>query len=480
MRMKPRFCGVPVLLVSLVTALAAAQTASTAPAERKALSLTLYTSGSSLVRDTRAVNLPQGFVQLRFPDVADQLLPDSVQVESTTAAGKISVIGQSYSYGLLSSYSLMRAYVGKKITLVMPGMKDGSEADEPVEATLLAAPGPVFLINGKVETGIKVNRYIFPSVPAGLTAQRSLTFQVENEHPGPRDVRVSYLTNGLNWAANYVLTVTSDWKTARLAGRALIHNESGADFPNAAVQVVAGELHRVSEGRPFGGLGNMSPPSARYAMAAPASPVQRPFAGYHLYTLQQRLDLLNNASQQAPLLPAAEIRITRTYEVNGQAYYNQAAQPEASLKRPVELQLEFENRKANSLGAPLPAGIARVYKNDSSGRLQLVGEDRMEGTAEGERVTLNLGNAFDVVEDGKQTDFQKLGPNSAEASYEIALRNHQSQPIVVTVNEPFNGDWQILSSSLAYTKTSSTSAQFSVPVPANGETVLKYRVRTQW
>lgn len=150
------------------------------------------------------------------------------------------------------------------------------------------------------------------------------------------------------------------------------------------------------------------------------------------------------------------------------------------VRRPVELRLKFENRKSNSLGIPLPAGIARVYMEDASGREQLIGEDQSRDTATDETVTLDLGNAFDVTEQEKQTDFKRLGLRETEAAYEITLRNHQAQAITVAVNEPFSGDWQILSSSLPYTKTSATSARFDVPVPAEGQTVLKYRVRVQW
>jgi hypothetical protein len=38
----------------------------------------------------------------------------------------------------------------------------------------------------------------------------------------------------------------------------------------------------------------------------------------------------------------------------------------------------------------------------------------------------------------------------------------------------------MLSSSYKYTKTAAFAAQFDVPVKANGESVLKYRIRAHW
>jgi hypothetical protein len=52
--------------------------------------------------------------------------------------------------------------------------------------------------------------------------------------------------------------------------------------------------------------------------------------------------------------------------------------------------------------------------------------------------------------------------------------------VTVDVNEPIAGDWRMISASHTHTKTDAWAAQFTVPVAANGETVLKYRVRVRW
>lgn len=450
-------------------------------AEQKDLSISVYRSGSAMVRDTRQLEIPQGTVQLKFSDVARELLPDSVQLDSP----HLILLQQTYAYDLLNPHSLLQAYVGKTLTAVVIRRQNGSDVETPVQATLLAgSPTPVLEINGKIETDLHVDHYIFPSVPANLSAKPALLLLLQNQHSGEQNVRVSYFTNGLTWAANYVLKVGSDWKTADLSARAAINNRSGADYSHAKVQLVAGEVRRIYEGVIGGVVGGVPGPPAPRPKVMIADrmgpPPQQPFAGYHVYTLRQSVDLPNNNLKQVVLIEPRHIQISRICEVNGQVYYNQGVEPGAALDTPVALRVKFENQKANSLGMPLPAGVVRVYKNDATGREQLIGEDQIQDTASDETVTLNPGNAFDVTEKAKQTDFKRLGPRETEASYEITLRNHQSQAIVVAVNEPFGGDWQILSSSLSYTKTSSTSARFDVPVPANGGTVLKYQVRVQW
>jgi hypothetical protein len=124
----------------------------------------------------------------------------------------------------------------------------------------------------------------------------------------------------------------------------------------------------------------------------------------------------------------------------------------------------------------------RVYQSDSSGGVQFVGEDRIDHTPKDETIKLKIGNAFDVVCERKQTDFQRyqLAANTFELEYEITLRNHKTIPVTVEVNEPIGGTWRILQSSHPFNKTAAAAAQFMIPVAPDGTQVLKYRVRVTY
>ena len=141
---------------------------------------------------------------------------------------------------------------------------------------------------------------------------------------------------------------------------------------------------------------------------------------------------------------------------------------------------QFKNEEKAGLGMPMPAGTVRVYQSDSNGGVQFVGEDRIDHTPKDEAINLKIGNAFDVVCERKQTDFQKIASNVYEVEYEITLRNHKTAPVTVEVNEPIGGTWRMLQSSHEWTKTSAWAAQFAVPVGADGTAVLKYRVRVTY
>ena len=129
---------------------------------------------------------------------------------------------------------------------------------------------------------------------------------------------------------------------------------------------------------------------------------------------------------------------------------------------------------------PLPKGIIRVYKKDGAGNAQFIGEDRVDHTPKNEKVRLKLGDAFDVTVDKKQTDFKKLAGTGKynymfESAYELVLKNAKKEPVVVTVQEPMPGDWQVLSESQPHTKGSSNTAVWKVSIPAEGSTKLVYR-----
>jgi hypothetical protein len=181
------------------------------------------------------------------------------------------------------------------------------------------------------------------------------------------------------------------------------------------------------------------------------------------------------------MLGASRFPVEKRYVVEGQAfYYHNAMHPGSPIKDLVQVYYQFRNEERAGLGMPMPAGVVRVYQADSSGGVQFVGEDRITHTPKDETLNLKIGNAFDVVCEREQTDFEKISSSVYEVEYEITLRNHKAAPVTVEVNEPVGGTWRMLQASHPWTKTAAWAAGFTVPVAADGETVLRYRVRVTY
>jgi hypothetical protein len=127
-------------------------------------------------------------------------------------------------------------------------------------------------------------------------------------------------------------------------------------------------------------------------------------------------------------------------------------------------------------------GIVRVYKKDSKGGAQFIGEDSIDHTPKNEEVRLKLGDAFDITARRKQTDFKRLAGTKKysyiyESAFEIEIKNAKSEDVTVTVLEPMPGYWEIMEKNHNFTKEASNAAKFLVNVPAEGNSVLKYRVK---
>jgi len=208
---------------------------------------------------------------------------------------------------------------------------------------------------------------------------------------------------------------------------------------------------------------------------------QESFSEYHLYTLGRKTTINNAETKQVSMLGGTGVPVQKRYVVDGQSfYYRNVGHPGAPIKDVVQVFYQFKNEEKSGLGMPMPAGVVRVYQADSRGGVQFVGEDRIDHTPKDETLNLKIGNAFDVVCERNQVDFEKIAANTYEVEYEITLRNHKTTPVRVEVNEPIGGTWRMIRSSHEWTKTAAWAAQFNVPVAAEGEAVLKYRVRVTY
>jgi hypothetical protein len=317
-------------------------------------------------------------------------------------------------------------------------------------------------------------------VPDTLRDKPTLVMSLVNPTAGEQNLELSYLTGGLSWRADYVAELNADDSTLDLNGWVTLKNQSGAAYPNAKLQLVAGDLNRVREEQPA--------PRAMVAMAAKADNAaemrQESLFEYHLYTLQRPTTLADNQTKQVALMSATRVPVKKEFLLQGADYYYSGQVGEIGQKLKVGVFVDFQN-KGEGLGIPLPKGVIRVYKQDSQGNALFVGEDRIDHTPKNETVRLKLGDAFDVTADKKQTAFQKLAGSGRytylfESAYEIVLKNAKPEAVSVTVREPMPGDWTMLSESHAHIKAASGTAEWKVVVPAEGQTTLTYRVRVRY
>ena len=443
--------------------------------DQTGVAVTVYNVNLGLVKDQREIKLPRGKGELRFMDVASKIIPTSVSIKSLVDPETLQILEQNYEYDLLNPQKLLDKYVGKEVKLYYKNPY--SEREEIVTATLLSNNGgPIFKIGDEITFG-HPGRVIFPGVPKNLISKPTLVWLIENGLSSVQRIEASYLTNGINWQADYVVTLNEKDDKAGLSGWVTIDNKSGTTYEDAKLKLVAGDVHRVKDEYEY--RDKMLRVAEAAAKAAPEF-VEEEFFEYHIYTLQRPSTIKDNQTKQISLVTADNIPIEKELLFHGARYYYYSQYGEAMSNQKVGVFIEMENKKENNLGIPMPKGTVRVYKHDREGSLQFVGEDSIDHTPKDEKVRVKLGDAFDVVGSRKQTDWKKIASDTYEAGFEISLRNHKKEDVVVKVIEPIPGDWKMLSSSHEYNKTEAFTAEFNIPVLKDKETKLTYRVRMRF
>jgi hypothetical protein len=456
--------------------------------ESQGVSLTIYNQDFGLVRDLRKISLVEGVNHVRFEDVAARIDPTSVSFQSLTAPNAVVVHEQNYQYDLMDQDTILARSVGKELKFRQ--YLSGGKVSE-LSGILLNPPqSKVFDSGGGSQTraqgivlktaeGVVLNpsgQVQLAELPSGLLSRPSLVWKLEASQGGEQQTEIAYQTGGISWKCDYVAILSKDDERSDLTSWVTLDNKSGATYRNAALKLLAGDVHRIVPASVSfeGGM-----PMLQGATNGTIGPQfqEQSFSEYHLYSLQGRTDVRDNETKQMSLFNAQAIPVRKLF-------IYEAAEPEpyfdSAVGNPkVQIKFELANSEKNHLGMPMPKGKVRVYKKDQDGDLQFVGEDEIDHTPRDEKVRLYIGDAFDLVGERRQKSVVKVSSRITRYTYEISLRNHKNTEVNIVDVEHSDGDWTILNSSMQYSKKDSHTFEFSAKVPANGETRITYEIEVR-
>jgi len=444
--------------------------------DQKSVEVTVYNNNLGLVKDIRSIDLPKGEGELRFMDVASKIMPVTVHVESLNLPGELAVLEQNYEYDLMNQDKLLDKYVGKEIKIISWTTYEDKKEKEEVDAVLLSNnKGQIYKIEDEIYLGHPGYK-VLPKIPENLIAKPTLTWLYQNRSQQAHDLEVSYLTNGIKWKADYIVLLNKDDTSSDLTGWVTLDNKSGATYKDAKLKLVAGEVNRVS-GMEGGAIGRRGSDDIHFeAMSVPQF-AEESFFEYHIYDLQRKTTIKNKQTKQVSLLEANAVDVKKEFIVEGQQhYYRSNYGGRKDLKSPVNVYLKFKNSEENNLGMPLPAGIMRLYKEDSKGSLQFIGEDSIKHTPKDEEVKLKIGEAFDIVVERLQVSYSRPNSRVYESEWEITIRNHKKEDIVVVLLEPMFGDWRLMSPTHEFKKIDASTVRYDVDVAKDEEVKVKYKV----
>jgi hypothetical protein len=482
-------------------------------------SLTVYNQNFAVVRQPLVLDLAAGVSTAQVTDITARLEPDSVILRDPQGKRVIQILEQSYRADPISQGLLLSLYEGKEIEFLVargegkeqivrgkiirsgyrPSRAGPEDFRNPYYEYLRRQAGyvseeanqPVIEVEGKLRFSLP-GLPLFPSLGDDTILKPTLYWVLETDQAGRLEAEISYVTGGMSWEADYSMVAPAEGEVIDVIGWVTMDNQSGKTFENTRIKLMAGDVSKVQE-VVMGLTGAV--PSAPAGRALPAVS-EKAFEEYHLYTLARPTTLRDRETKQVEFLRAEGVQAQRLYVYDGarldpsryrgrlpenlrnERDYGTQSNPKVWVMR------EFKNSRENHLGVPLPKGRTRFYRRGDDGQLEFIGENVIDHTPRDETVRVYIGDAFDLVGERRQMDYQvDTVRKSLDETFEIKLRNRKEAGTVeIRVVEHLYrwSSWEVVEKSDPFTKTESQTIEFRVPVPAGEEKIVRYKVHYTW
>ena len=158
----------------------------------------------------------------------------------------------------------------------------------------------------------------FPSATDGLLLKPTLRWQIDSDAAAHFSAELAYITGGLDWDATYnvVAPQSSDVtgnEEADVHGWVTIHNQSGTEFPQARIKLMAGDVAKIAPqtGHNFAQLRMIA--GAEAVSVGGPQVTQKAFDDFHLYDLNRTVALRDGETKQVQFIDAANVSMRRTY-----------------------------------------------------------------------------------------------------------------------------------------------------------------------
>jgi hypothetical protein len=473
-------------------------------------SLTIYNGNFAVVRNTIPLDLKDGINHVSYTGITAQVEPDSVILRDPKGKTNLSVVEQNYRGDTVSQGFLLSLNERKTIDFRVPGVDGGAPTivegkiirsgyspsqrnnddswNDPSQPT--SDDTPLVEVDGKLQFGLP-GLPLFPELGTDSILRPTFEWTIDSNRSGTLNAELAYITEGFNWLAAYDVVEPETGSTIDITAWVTIDNESGEEFDNAKIKLMAGDVNKLAP-QPEE-LGARATTMGAFTLATTAT--QKAFDEYHLYTLPNATTLRNHETKQVQFLHASNVSSQEVYVYDGANIdpdqYSNSSYDNIRNDRDygtdsndkVTIEQDFDNTAANGLGVPLPAGRIRFYRKDHDGQIEFIGENDIDHTPKDEPVKIVTGEAFDLVGSRTQTDYTVDVANARlDESFLITLKNHKSTMVNVKVVEHLyrSLNWTITASSGPFVKVDSKTISFNVPIGPNAQKQVTYTAHYTW
>lgn len=311
------------------------------------------------------------------------------------------------------------------------------------------------------------------SFPGGKP--QHLIWHIKSEVDGQVRVSVSYFTSGLTWNMDYTAVVYDTRNKVQFSGFVRIYNNSGEDYPGAAVRLIVGKINLVEKiadlasrrGLNLNVLDEENKRRLRRDVLRSAfrraesvaldekgyytdkkKIVKEGLSEYFMFTIPGQETIRHGWSKRMRALHSDRVNFREEFRLNSQRY--------GSL--PVRF-LIWKNDKKQGLGeSPLPDGILRLYSEDGTGLSGWLGKVKLNFVPMQAPLEVNLGQD-PLISAGKsllQVSRRKFSVRYRSYSrtpyiqgwdlfqeFQLQAVNRYARPISLIWEEQFPGDVEL-------------------------------------
>ncbi|GLR47565.1 DUF4139 domain-containing protein [Sphingomonas astaxanthinifaciens] len=452
-----------------------------------------WLNGYALISEARTIAIPAGESELRFEGVASGIIPQSAIVAGVPEG----LLERNRDALLLSAGSLIDRSLGQRVSLRRTDRATGKVVTEDAIVRTGSQSGVVLQTAAGIEalrcSGL-AETLAYDRVPPGLSARPTLSVRVRARQALQATVTLSYLATGFDWQADYVATLSPDERRLELRAWLTLASTDDTSFVDATTQAVAGRVNREdaevpdAEAPPIRlqcwpqgttseieteqpGFPPPPPPPPPMAAAPAMESAQdivvtgmrvmkanrEQLGDLQLYRIPEQVTVAANAQKQVGLIDQPTVRVTPVY-----TFLLTADAPDEVN---ATLVLRTQNRAAEGLGLPLPAGRVVVMR-EGGPRPLLIGEGSLDDKTIGEKVEV----ALDDVP-GVRARLVRTAPER----FRLDLSNDRSVPVAVEVKLLLADGKRISADGKLVRRDGDTL--WIVTVPANGRAQLAYRLK---
>ena len=434
--------------------------------QQTAIEVTVYNENLGLIKDQREVKLPKGLIKFDLIDIARHIEVPSVFCHSITAPEKFSILEQNCGYECIEPERLLNKYEGKEVKIYRKNL--AKDKIEPVAATILynGKDGLLYQVGDEIILSAPT-QIVFPNVSQNIVAKPAITWLLQNDYSSLQTIETIYLARGLSWNADYHMVLDPEENKADIFAWATIDNNSGIDFTNTKLKLVAADINLSS-----------SQDAVDYCRSSESQFEEESFADSHSYYLGRQTTLRNGEKKQIGLLQSGNVNVRKEYRLSGASLRHILDGIDASGPEDITIHYTINNNKSSGLGMPLPKGTVHVYKKSGDGDIQFIGRDNIGHLPVNESTSVKLGAAFDIKATRIQKDFKKLSDELYEAAFDINIRNHKKENVMIRIMEPIDSQWEIVKSSHEFARINSDWVECALSVESDKEITLTYRIRS--